>query len=300
MKGASLRVMPRKSIFSNLPESRLKAFIDTIYWYHTIELPNGWVTKGTYDHRPYLYRYGFPGSLKGKTVLDVGSSDGFFSFDFERRDAAKTLAIDTNLYDGSMARDPSPVSRDKYAQKYSTLFGTLGKEFSDILQTLGLQTANTLLILKYFLNSSVEFKNHSIYDLSSIGEKYDFVFCGDLIEHLKNPLIAVEQLRAVTEELCIISLSSALPSGRLGAIVHKSIHRIIKALKLEGDIITSQGALRYRGLEAGGSFFNFAPSTFRDVLLASGFAAVKIYSEFDMINLRHNTTNHHVIYHCIV
>ena len=102
-----------------------------------------------------------------------------------------------------------------------------------------------ILILKDIFNSSVEFKNYSVYDLAALGEKYDFVFCGDLIEHLKNPLVALENLRAVTRELCIISLSSALPSAKLGKSTEKVIRKIIKILKLEGNFLEASGALRY-------------------------------------------------------
>ena len=63
-------------------------------WYHTIDLGNGEITDGIYDHRPLLKYYGFPESLTGKRVLDVGCADGFFSFEFERRGAEEVVALD--------------------------------------------------------------------------------------------------------------------------------------------------------------------------------------------------------------
>jgi 2-polyprenyl-3-methyl-5-hydroxy-6-metoxy-1,4-benzoquinol methylase len=284
----------------NIPERRLREFLDNTYWYQTIRLPNEWVTKGTYDHSPYLDKYGFPESLKGKQVLDVGASDGHFSFEFERRGAKKVVAIDTNLYDGSLAIDPSPVFRNKYAVKYSNLYGHKSDEFADILQSIGLSAANNFLILKHVLKSSVEFRNYSIYDLASLGEKYDIVFCGDLIEHLKNPLAALENLAAVTEDLCIISLSNALPSAKLGNLCFKMIRRIIRILGWNTNFIEASEAIKYTGFVSGGSFFHFGLSAFRDALLASGFNSVRIYSEFDIRNMRHNTLNHHIIFHCKV
>lgn len=68
--------------------------IDQAYWYHTIELPDGRTTAGEYDHRPYLAQYGFPASMAGMSALDVGAADGFFSFEFERRGAARVVAVD--------------------------------------------------------------------------------------------------------------------------------------------------------------------------------------------------------------
>src|SRR5262245_53605468 len=40
-----------------------------------------------------------PEDLTGKTVLDIGAWDGFFSFEFERRGAKRVLAIDTYAWD---------------------------------------------------------------------------------------------------------------------------------------------------------------------------------------------------------
>lgn len=62
-------------------------------WYHTIDLGNGEITDGIYNHQPYLKYYGFPKSLKGKRVLDAGSADGYFSFHFEKA-GGKVMAID--------------------------------------------------------------------------------------------------------------------------------------------------------------------------------------------------------------
>jgi len=63
-------------------------------WYHTIDLGDGEITNGIYDHRTVLKHYRFPESLKGKKVLDVGCADGFFSFEFWRRGADKVVGLD--------------------------------------------------------------------------------------------------------------------------------------------------------------------------------------------------------------
>ena len=42
-----------------------------------------------------------PASLAGKSVLDVGAWDGFFSFEAERRGASRVLATDSYVWDGS-------------------------------------------------------------------------------------------------------------------------------------------------------------------------------------------------------
>ena len=44
----------------------------------------------------------------------------------------------------------------------------------------------------------MKFENGSIYDLFPFGQ-YDFVFCGSLFEHLRDPITAFEQLLFATK-----------------------------------------------------------------------------------------------------
>lgn len=62
-------------------------------WFHEIELAPGIVTPGEDSNRlklPILDELGLPRAAAGLRVLDVGCSDGFFSFEMERRGAAVT------------------------------------------------------------------------------------------------------------------------------------------------------------------------------------------------------------------
>ena len=63
-------------------------------WYHTLDLGDGVVTEGFFDHRPVLERYPIPADLTGMRCLDVGTMDGFWAFEMERRGAAEVIAID--------------------------------------------------------------------------------------------------------------------------------------------------------------------------------------------------------------
>ena len=68
-------------------------------WYHRIEVAPGVTTPGRYDPRTVLDTMGFPKDLTGKTVLDIGCLDGFFSFEAERRGAKSVLATDLHPAD---------------------------------------------------------------------------------------------------------------------------------------------------------------------------------------------------------
>jgi tRNA (mo5U34)-methyltransferase len=68
--------------------------VSQIEWYHTIELAPGVVTPGWFDTRSAIEKCGFPARLDGKRCLDVGTFDGFWAFEMERRGAAEVLAVD--------------------------------------------------------------------------------------------------------------------------------------------------------------------------------------------------------------
>ena len=79
----------------------LAAKAEAIRWYHTLDLGGGIVTSGV-DHSPSrLARVDLPASLAGKSVLDIGAWDGFFSFEAERRHASRVVAADYYSWHGT-------------------------------------------------------------------------------------------------------------------------------------------------------------------------------------------------------
>ena len=153
-------------------------------WYHTIELADDLVSRGVYDHRPILDCYGLPESLAGKACLDVGTGDGFFAFEMERRGAARVVAIDiASCEDYEIL--PHVRARMKLPDEGPHRF-----KFD---------------MARVMRRSRVEFKVCSVYDLSpeTVG-MFDVVFCGSLLLHLQNPLQALVNIRAVTREMAVI------------------------------------------------------------------------------------------------
>src|SRR5579859_2611907 len=69
----------------------LRRRVDSIVWYHSIDLGDGIVTDGfskTFLEGPQLPDFA------GRTVLDIGAWDGYYSFLAERRGAARVVALD--------------------------------------------------------------------------------------------------------------------------------------------------------------------------------------------------------------
>ena len=67
----------------------LKAEVDRIRWFHSIDLGNGVVTPGVDRSARRLKGIHMPESLAGMTVLDIGTFDGFYAFEAKRRGAAR-------------------------------------------------------------------------------------------------------------------------------------------------------------------------------------------------------------------
>jgi tRNA (mo5U34)-methyltransferase len=72
----------------------LKERVNSHNWFHRIDLGQGVITPGIDDSPRKLAHVDMPADLAGWTVIDVGAFDGFFSFEAERRGAARVLATD--------------------------------------------------------------------------------------------------------------------------------------------------------------------------------------------------------------
>ena len=72
--------------------------IKRINWFHQINLGNGITTPGFDDTPTKLSQVHLPADLSGKSVLDIGAWDGFFSFECERRGARRVVALDGGVW----------------------------------------------------------------------------------------------------------------------------------------------------------------------------------------------------------
>lgn len=72
--------------------------LNKINWFHRIDLGGGVVTPGFDDTPTKLDQIHLPADLQGKTVLDIGAWDGFFSFEAEKRGAMRVVALDGGVW----------------------------------------------------------------------------------------------------------------------------------------------------------------------------------------------------------
>ena len=160
----------------------LAAEVERYPWYHTLELGDGVVTKGMFDHRPVLDRYPIPDDLSGKKCLDVATMDGYWAFEMERRGAASVTALDLE---------------DPEALDWPTSLAGQDKTMDETKET-------RFNLAKEALGSNVERVLMSAYDLSPELGTFDFVFCGDLLLHLKDPITPIENIRSVCSGSAVI------------------------------------------------------------------------------------------------
>ena len=148
-----------------------------VTWFHSIPLPDGTVTNGV-RRLDVLRREAdavFTMPLDGKTVLDIGAWDGFFSFEAERRGAKDVLATDHFCWSG-----PG--------------WGTKA----------GFDTAHTAL------RSKVRTKDVDVFDLDPAVEgTFDIVLFLGVLYHLKNPYGGLEQAARMAREVLVIETQTA-------------------------------------------------------------------------------------------
>jgi len=148
----------------------LRREVGRVKWWQSIDLGNGIVTPGQANNMATLQKLGMSPRLVGKTVLDIGAWDGFYSFEAERRGAARVLATDSFSWGGG-----------------------------------GWGTKAGFDLAKKVLGSKVEDLYIDVLDLSPdrIGT-FDLVLFLGVLYHMRHPLLALERVFSVTNEQLIL------------------------------------------------------------------------------------------------
>lgn len=155
-----------------MPESRT--------WYHTIDIPGRGPTPGYFDTRDAPAHVPWPAELAGGRCLDVGTFDGFWAFEMERRGASEVVACDLDdphqidwAYDH---RRSGPAAIGEWGSGR-------GPGFAEAAAALG---------------SRAKWLPRSAYDLDPARDgTFDVVLCGALLLHLRDPVRALEAMRSV-------------------------------------------------------------------------------------------------------
>lgn len=152
-----------------------KKEIESLFWWHRIELEPGYVTPGVCPHgtgTDIETRFGLLKRLDGLSVLDVGTFDGLFAFECEKRGAESVMAID--------------------------IYQRCAGQLNDVDSNKPFQLA------KKILNSNVQFKFTSLEDFERFENPFiynystfDLILYYGVMYHIENPLGAVKKLMSL-------------------------------------------------------------------------------------------------------
>jgi tRNA (mo5U34)-methyltransferase len=162
----------------------LQAKIDAVNWYHEFDFGNGLkatTRSDTSSHRriwEFLEANLDSVDFRGKSVLDIGAWDGYWSFYAERRGAKSVL------------------STDDLSQNWSE--GT------------GIQLAKELLNSKIEINQQM-----SVYRLASMGRKFDVILFLGVYYHLHDPFYALSQIRHCCHENTVVLIDGPVSNSDL-------------------------------------------------------------------------------------
>ncbi len=138
-------------------------------WFHTFALAPGVYTPGI--ARDHGYRLAVLGAdrFAGRSVLDVGAFDGFYSFLAEFRGARRVVALDN----------------EQYVDWVRARFGvalTGGMGFRAVAGLVG---------------SRVEYRRIDALDVRELGERFDVVLCFGILRRVTNPIALLRALADV-------------------------------------------------------------------------------------------------------
>ena len=153
-----------------------RARVAGLEWWHTIEVAPGVVTPGGWDLRATSERLPWPASLAGMRCLDIGTMDGFWAFELERRGAGEVVASDVL----------DPTRLDHFVA--DRLRGERYRRPSE----------RNFALAAELLGSRIELRDLGVYELdrAELGE-FDLIVMGYVLQMQRDPLRGLEAVRRV-------------------------------------------------------------------------------------------------------
>ena len=143
--------------------------IDRYRWYHSIPLGDGVFTPGkrSYEHlSEKLDMMQLPDDLTGRSVLDIGCNEGFFSIEAWRRGASPVLGLDNQ-------------QRNDVASKFA--------------------------LIKSVLGHGADFREWDVEDTKADSPGlFDIVLFLSVFHHLKYPFYALDRVASLTGRMAIM------------------------------------------------------------------------------------------------
>ena len=200
-------------------------------WYHSIELEPGKITPGRAPiafWNEELRALELP-SLAGKSVLDIGAYDGFFSFAAERLGASRVVALDHYAWSADMS---AYMTEWRAAQSTRSPIGAPHE--TSHWRPNELPGRRPFDAARDFLRSNVEpvVADFMLAPPETIGE-FDLVLLLGVLYHLEEPLSAIRRAYALTARggTCIIETEAVEFPG----VGNRAVCEFFPGQELNGD-----------------------------------------------------------------
>jgi tRNA (mo5U34)-methyltransferase len=187
-----------------LDRSAKQRLVDaTTHWHHSIDLGDGIVTPGGKTaHHFYdeLRRLHLP-ELAGKSVLDIGAWDGFYTFHAEHLGASRVVALDHYAWSIDFEKASAYTTQQRVAGQPIRAFHTL----PDMWDPIGLPGKRGFDLAYQLRNSHAEVvvDDFMTMNLDALGS-FDVVLFLGVSYHLEEPLRALRRLHQVTGGVAVI------------------------------------------------------------------------------------------------
>ena len=201
--------LPGTPVGAGIPDLAEK--VAGIPWYHSIDLGGGLVTPGNpVDAR--MSNEGLP-DVRGKSVLDIGAWDGFWSFEAERRGAGRVVAMDHYAWCVDFAERLGyweRCERNGETPDYRLDFTEFWRP-EEMPGRAGFELAHRAL------GSSVEpvRADFMTVDPESVGSFEVVMFLG-VLYHVREPLSALERVYGLTSDVAVIETEAIAVLGLSG------------------------------------------------------------------------------------
>jgi hypothetical protein len=189
----------RQAFLQHVEAEGLPTELQRYYWYHAIDLGDGFVTPGIFDYRSEWEQFALPESFDGASVLDAGPATGFFSFECARR-GARVSCIELPSLRG-LDRFPGQTVEQSLLKIERMMFAgdSTGTHSEEELYRLLLE--GPYRFCEQRLGVEVDRHYLNVYDVSpdalGCGDGFDWVLAGDIFVHTLYPLKALAALASV-------------------------------------------------------------------------------------------------------
>jgi len=182
-------------------------------WMHSLDLGHGVVTPGlrpSVQLREAWDSMGLP-DLHGKSVLDIGAWDGWFSFEAERRGAARVVALDRYVW----ALDWEAKRRYRRESEEKGLAPEPYTQHPELFDDERLPGKYGFDLAHKLYNSRVEVVVSDLMtaDLGNLGTFDVVLYLGGLY-HMEEPLTALRRVRQLTKGLAVVETAGIVVPGR--------------------------------------------------------------------------------------